>query len=121
MTRIISSMPDATASSTTTCIAGVSTTGSSSLGMTFDDGSIRVPIPAARMTAFFTFIAVRSSDVVEYYSDLRFAQFLRGFACDAKRGDGPRAQPLDSDLAAAFLALSVRAVLDSRDRFADFR
>src|SRR5271156_761642 len=120
MTRIISSMPDATASSTTTWIAGVSPTGSSSLGMTFDDGSIRVPIPAARMTAFFTFIAVRffrwSTTL-----DLRLAQFLRGFARDAKRGDGARAQPLDSNFAAAFLALSVRAVLDSRDGLADFR
>src|ERR1039458_499554 len=117
--RGCSAMPEATASSTTTWIAGVSTTGKSSLAITFDEGSIRVPIPAARMTAFFTFIAVRFSGL-EAYSDLLLARFLCGFACDAKRGDGARLQPLDPDFAAAFLALPVRAVFDSRECLADF-
>src|SRR5208282_431431 len=119
MTRMISAMPEATASSTTTWIAGVSTTGNSSLAITFDDGSIRVPIPAARMTAFFTFIAMLFSGL-EAYSDLLLARFLCGFACDAKRGHGARLQPLDPDFAAAFLALPVRAVFDSRECLADF-
>jgi hypothetical protein len=43
----------------------VSITGSNSFGITFDEGSIRVPMPAARMTAFLTFIAVRLSGLVE--------------------------------------------------------
>src|SRR3984957_4224451 len=119
MTRMISSMPDATASSTTTWIAGVSTTGKISLGITFDEGSIRVPMPAARMTAFLTFIALRFSGL-EACSDFRLAHFLRGFACDAECGDRARLQPLDSDFAAAFLALPVGAVLDSRECFPDF-
>src|SRR5271154_6333274 len=118
MTRMTSSMPDATASSTTTWIAGVSITGRSSLGITFDDGSIRVPIPAARMTAFFTFIAVRLSRL-EAVSDLRLAYFLRRFARDAQRGDGARFQPLDADVAAALFALPVRSILDSRESLAD--
>src|ERR1700722_1262339 len=119
MTRMISSMPDATASSTTTWIAGVSTTGKISLGITLDDGSIRVPIPAARMTAFLTFIAVRFPGFDEC-SDFRLAHFLRRLARYAKRGDGARLQPLDSYFAAAFFALPVRAVIDSRKCFADF-
>ena len=45
-------MPEATASSTTTWIAGLSTTGKISFGITLDAGSIRVPIPAATITAF---------------------------------------------------------------------
>ena len=105
-------MPDATASSTTIWIAGVSTTGRISLGITLDDGSIRVPIPAARMTAFLTFMAVRFTG--EARSDFRFAHFLRGFACDAERGDGARLEPLDADFAAAFFAAPVGAVFDSR-------
>src|SRR5208337_3438262 len=119
MTRMISAMPEATASSTTTWIAGVSTTGKSSLAITLDEGSIRVPIPAARMTAFFTFIAVRFSGV-EAYSALLLARFLCGFACDAKRGDRARLQPFDPDFAPAFLASPVRAVFDSRECIADF-
>src|SRR5271166_1352778 len=120
MTRMTSVMPEATASSTITWIAGVSTTGKISLGITFDDGSIRVPIPAARMTALVTFIAMRFSGLAAC-SALRLARFLRGLACDAKRSDGARLQPFDTDIAAAFLALPVRAVFDSRDRLADFR
>src|SRR5580704_6359795 len=119
ITMMISSMPDATASSTTTSIAGVSTTGKISLGITFDEGSIRVPIPAARMTAFFTFIAVRFYVVGTGESDLGLARFLRGFACDAQRGDGACLQSLDADIAAAFLAITVRAVVDSRHGLAD--
>src|SRR5271168_1778574 len=118
MTRMISSMPEATASSTTTWIAGVSTTGRISLGITLDEGSIRVPIPAARMTAFVTFMVVRFSGLVDD-SDLRFACFLRGFARDAERGDRARLQPLDPDIAVAFFAAAVRAVLDSRECLAD--
>src|ERR1700735_1809899 len=118
MTRMISSMPDATASSTTTWIAGVSTTGRISLGITFEDGSIRVPMPAARMTAFLTFIALRCSGL-EACSDFRLAHFLRGFACDAECGDLGRLQPLDSDFAASFLSLPVGAVVDSLERLAD--
>jgi hypothetical protein len=59
-TSTISSIPDATASSTTIWIAGLSTTGRISFGITFDAGSIRVPIPAATTTALRTFIIVLS-------------------------------------------------------------
>src|ERR1017187_10195359 len=49
-----SSSPAATASSTTYWIAGLSTTGSSSLGVAFVAGRKRVPRPAAGTTAFVT-------------------------------------------------------------------
>ena len=48
-------MPARTASSTTSWIAGVSTTGSISLGVAFVAGRNRVPRPATGMTAFCTF------------------------------------------------------------------
>jgi hypothetical protein len=70
------------------------------------------------MTAFLTFMVVRFSGLVED-SELCFACFLRGFACDAQSGDRARLQPLDSYFAVAFLASSVRAVLDSRECLAD--
>ena len=108
ITMMISSMPDATASSTTTSIAGVSTTGKISLGITFDEGSIRVPIPAARITAF-AFIAVRlfpGLELVNQTFDSRAS--CADSACDAKRGDGARS-PFDADIAAAFLAITVGA------------
>ena len=55
-TMTISSMPDATASSTTTWIAGGSTTGRISLGMTLEAGNIACRCPAATITALRTFI-----------------------------------------------------------------
>ena len=48
----MSSSPDATASSTTYWIAGLSTTGSISFGIALVAGRKRVPSPAAGMTAF---------------------------------------------------------------------
>jgi uncharacterized protein (TIGR00299 family) protein len=53
-------------------------------------------------------------------SDLRFANFLRGFACDAKGGDRTSFQALDSDFAAALFASPVRTIFDSRKGVADF-
>ena len=50
----MSSMPAATASSTTYWIAGLSTTGSISLGCALVAGRNRVPRPAAGMTALVT-------------------------------------------------------------------
>src|SRR3954454_20822674 len=50
----MSSMPARTASSTTYWIAGLSTTGSISLGCAFVAGRNRVPSPAAGMTALVT-------------------------------------------------------------------
>ena len=121
ITMMISSMPDATASSTTTSIAGVSTTGKISLGITFDEGSIRVPIPAARMTAFFTFIAVRffpglglvnqTFDSRASCADLHAMQSVvtgRAFS---------RSMPISPPHSSQ---LTVRAVIDSRHRLADF-
>ena len=49
-------MPAATASSTIYCITGRSTMGSISFGTVLVTGSIRVPSPAAGITAFLTFI-----------------------------------------------------------------
>src|SRR5581483_9336707 len=51
VTKIISSIPAATASSTIYCKIGLSTMGSSSLGTTLVAGSIRVPRPAIGKTA----------------------------------------------------------------------
>src|SRR5688572_15095016 len=51
----MSVMPARTASSTTSWIAGVSTTGSISFGVAFVAGRNRVPRPATGMTAFCTF------------------------------------------------------------------
>src|SRR5229473_3488984 len=53
---MISSRPDATASSTTYWMVGLSTSGSISLGWALVAGRKRVPRPAAGNTAFRTFI-----------------------------------------------------------------
>src|SRR5438034_7869402 len=55
VTMMMCSMPDATHSSATYWMAGLSTTGSISLGCDLVAGRKRVPRPAAGMTAFFTF------------------------------------------------------------------
>ena len=49
-----------TASSTTYWMAGLSTTGSISLGVALVAGRKRVPRPAAGTTAFVTFVAMLS-------------------------------------------------------------
>src|SRR6185503_15353966 len=54
-------------------------------------------------------------------AELSFLGFLERLAVDAERGDGPRLQPLDADVAAALLALAVRAVLDAADCLVDLR
>src|SRR5699024_5400514 len=51
---MISSMPEATASSTIYCIVGLSTIGNISFGCAFVAGRKRVPRPAAGIIAFFT-------------------------------------------------------------------
>src|SRR5579875_2380872 len=51
VTKIISSIPAATASSTIYCKVGLSTNGSISFGITLLAGSTRVPIPATGNTA----------------------------------------------------------------------
>ena len=53
-----SSMPEATASSTMNCMAGVSTMGSISFGCAFVAGKKRVPSPAAGMIALRIFCFV---------------------------------------------------------------
>src|SRR4029453_15887676 len=45
--------------------------------------------------------------------------FLLRLAGDAERGDGPGPQPIDTDLAAALLAPSVRSVLDASEGLVD--
>src|SRR6266540_6748466 len=57
VTISMSWMPDRRASSTTYWMAGLSTTGSISLGCTLVAGRKRVPSPAAGITALLTFIA----------------------------------------------------------------
>ena len=61
----------AVSSSTTIWRAGVSTTGSSSFGMTFEAGSIRVPIPAATITALVTFIRKLSEQPARLITEKR--------------------------------------------------
>ena len=56
-------MPAATASFTTYCIKGRSTTGSISLGIAFVAGSMRVPSPATGITAFMLF------SLIGYYTE----------------------------------------------------
>src|SRR6266508_2748404 len=56
VTRMISSSPEATASSTTYWMVGLSTSGSISLGWALVAGRKRVPSPAAGNTAFLTFM-----------------------------------------------------------------
>src|SRR5215467_3263067 len=56
VTRMISSRPEATASSTTYWMVGLSTSGNISLGWAFVAGRKRVPKPAAGKTALRTFI-----------------------------------------------------------------
>src|ERR1700758_525220 len=56
VTRMISSRPEATASSTTYWMVGLSTSGSISLGWALVAGRNRVPSPAAGKTAFRTVI-----------------------------------------------------------------
>src|SRR3989442_11224793 len=58
---MISARPDATASSTTYWIVGLSTSGSISLGWAFVAGRNRVPNPAAGKTAFVMRIVLISS------------------------------------------------------------
>src|SRR5208282_5741038 len=99
----MSSIPDAVISSTISWIAGVSTTGSSSLGITREAGSMRVPKPAATITALRTFIVFPGWRRLAGDS-LLLARFLVGLASDTERGHGPRLEPLDSYIAAAFLA-----------------
>src|SRR5882724_9981295 len=56
VTRMISDSPEATASSTTYWMVGLSTSGSISLGWALVAGRKRVPRPAAGNTALRTFI-----------------------------------------------------------------
>ena len=58
ITMRMSVMPEATASSTTYWMTGVSTIGSISLGCDFVAGRKRVPKPAAGMTALVIFMVV---------------------------------------------------------------
>src|SRR5262245_61599043 len=57
VTRMISSSPDATASSTTYWMVGLSTSGNISLGCALVAGRKRVPSPAAGNTAFLTLMS----------------------------------------------------------------
>src|SRR5713101_1678811 len=118
MTTTISSIPDATASSTTIWMAGLSTTGKISLGMTLDAGSIRVPIPAATITALRTFMADYAANRTRLA--LAFARFLSGFAGDAEGSHGPRLEPFEPDLVAAFFATPIAAAVDAGKRLVDF-
>src|SRR5579863_585506 len=113
-------MPEATASSTTIWIAGLSTTGRISLGMTFEAGSIRVPNPAANTTALRTFISNPRGDRGRLAGRAHpFARFLRGFAAYTESGHRARLEPRDPDLVTAFFAVSVDAAIDPREGLID--
>src|SRR5947199_7577542 len=58
VTMMTDSTPDRTASSTTYCMSGLSTSGSISFGDAFVAGRKRVPSPAAGNTAFRTFAVI---------------------------------------------------------------
>src|SRR3954469_12645438 len=83
MTRM-SVIPACTASSTTYWMAGLSTTGSISLGEAFVAGRNRVPNPAAGTTAFLTFATRllprdrRTREGVEVYPTTRTLLTLPG-------------------------------------------
>src|SRR5262249_43373149 len=86
VTRMISSSPEATASSTTYWIVGLSTSGSISLGWAFVAGRNRVPSPAAGNTAFLTFMVRPSLGRDAQERADRFEQ-VHG---DARSSSGPR-------------------------------
>src|ERR1700693_3941826 len=62
VTRMISLSPEATASSTTYWMVGLSTSGSISFGWALVAGRNRVPSPAAGKTAFLTLIVAPAPD-----------------------------------------------------------
>ena len=79
----MSSIPEATASSTMYCNVGLSTIGSISLHTDFVMGKKRVPNPAAGMTAFLTFFIVKflnSAVAAKLYSLFRSEQPVAGIA-----------------------------------------
>ena len=61
VTIMMSSIPEAIASSTMYWIVGLSTIGNISLGIAFVTGRNRVPSPAAGIIAFVTFFAINST------------------------------------------------------------
>ena len=66
-------MPEATASSTTYWMTGVSTIGSISLGCDFVAGRKRVPKPAAGMTALVIFMVVSPDNTPQANGGSSFA------------------------------------------------
>src|SRR6266511_4326913 len=89
----MSLMPARTASSTTYWMAGLSTTGSISLGCAFVAGRNRVPSPAAGMTAFLTFIFFPDRDEgSEVYSTPRGIPNLSPYYRQEDGESGPLTQ-----------------------------
>src|SRR6266849_1267383 len=77
VTKIISSTPAATASSTIYCNVGLSTSGNISLGMTLLAGRMRVPRPATGNTALRICIEYV---LLKKHSEICSATHLRSFA-----------------------------------------
>src|SRR5713101_3155758 len=67
MTRMTVSIPEAAASSTANWMRGLPATGSISLGIALVAGSMRVPKPAAGITALRTFLLADMADARKDY------------------------------------------------------
>src|SRR5690606_22513137 len=102
VTRMMLSMPDATASSTPYWMIGLSTSGSISFGCALVAGRKRVPRPAAGKTALriilFTFRSYPRTVRAIYDLQMLDAGFVREHMDDVKRGLQSRGMQPDADL-----------------------
>src|SRR5918992_3524490 len=73
VTKIISVMPAAAASSTAYWMSGLSTIGSISLGLALVTGRKRLPRPATGKTAFLS-LACMESEIVQHFEEFFFPQ-----------------------------------------------
>src|SRR5262245_40051142 len=74
VTKIISVIPAAAASSTANWISGLSTTGSISFGLALVTGRKRLPIPATGNTALVSFLAGMSLEGFQEIEELRLVE-----------------------------------------------
>src|SRR6185295_17614669 len=74
VTKIISVMPAAAASSTANWISGLSTTGSISFGLALVTGRKRLPRPATGNTALRSFLAAMWSERLHQVEELLFVE-----------------------------------------------
>src|SRR5512135_3666923 len=117
VTKIMSVMPAAAASSTAYWMSGLSTIGSISLGEALVTGRKRVPRPATGKTAFVIFISwVRHELCAEQFEELFFvqhahAEFLRAIELRPRLGAGDHVVGLLRDRSGHLAARRLDALL----------